>query len=60
MEARVATTETWMLTPVEGWDFDQVREVELPFDWELVDGVIAPRGRVALWHNHVRGGLAAC
>ncbi|WP_330263867.1 Uma2 family endonuclease [Streptomyces griseorubiginosus] len=58
MGARVATTETWMLTPVEGWDFDQVREVELPFDWELVDGVIAPRGRVALWHNHVRGGLA--
>lgn len=33
--------------------------MEVPFDWELVDGVITPRGETALWHNRVRGGLVS-
>ncbi|MCI3271747.1 Uma2 family endonuclease [Streptomyces cylindrosporus] len=53
-----ATEDTWMFPPTEGWSFDQVKHLELPFDWELVDGVIAARGQTNVWHNEVRDGIA--
>ncbi|MFC8514722.1 Uma2 family endonuclease [Streptomyces sp. NPDC057257] len=53
-----ATEDTWMFPPTEGWSFDQVKHLELPFDWELVDGVIATRGQTNVWHNEVRDGIA--
>ncbi|GGK98561.1 hypothetical protein GCM10010094_69310 [Streptomyces flaveus] len=53
-----ATEDTWMFPPAEGWTFDQVKHLELPFDWELVDGVIVARGQTNVWHNEVRDGLA--
>jgi Uma2 family endonuclease len=49
-----ATEDTWMSPPEDGWTYDQVKDLELPFDWELVDGVIVPRGMTKLWHNKVR------
>lgn len=48
-----------MFAPADGWTYDQVKHLDLPFDWELVDGVIRVRGRTKLWHNHVRDGLAS-
>ncbi|WP_239157573.1 Uma2 family endonuclease [Streptomyces sp. SID13726] len=56
---RQATEDTWMFPPADGWTFDQVTDLELPFDWELVDGWIVVRGRTKLWHNRVRDGLAS-
>ncbi|MEV0117797.1 Uma2 family endonuclease [Streptomyces sp. NPDC050844] len=53
-----ATEETWMFPPADGWTFDQVKHLELPFDWELVDGVVVPRGQTKFWHNRVRDGIA--
>ncbi|WP_030568301.1 Uma2 family endonuclease [Streptomyces aureocirculatus] len=53
-----ATEETWMFPPADGWNFDQVKHLELPFDWELVDGAIALRGQTRFWHNRVRDGIA--
>ncbi|MGW1026498.1 hypothetical protein ACWD4J_22855 [Streptomyces sp. NPDC002577] len=53
-----ATEDTWMFPPADGWTFDQVKHLELPFDWELVDGVIVARGQIKLWHNYVRDGIA--
>jgi Uma2 family endonuclease len=47
-----------MSPPADGWTFDEVKHLELPFDWELVDGVIMPREQTRLWHNHVRGDIA--
>ncbi|MEU6371726.1 Uma2 family endonuclease [Streptomyces sp. NPDC046909] len=58
-ERRTATERTWMFPPVTGWTFDQVKDLEVPFDWELVDGVVVVRGETALWHNHVRGALVS-
>jgi Uma2 family endonuclease len=52
-----ATEETWMFPPADGWTFDQVKDLELPFDWELVDGRIVVRGQTKLWHNQVRDGV---
>ncbi|WP_306184377.1 MULTISPECIES: Uma2 family endonuclease [unclassified Streptomyces] len=52
-----ATEETWMFPPADGWTFDQVKHLELPFDWELVDGVIVVRGQTRFWHNRVRDRL---
>ncbi|MCC3772767.1 Uma2 family endonuclease [Streptomyces sp. UNOC14_S4] len=49
-----ATPENWMFPPEEGWTADQVEDLELPFDWELVDGVVVVRGRTVPWHNYVR------
>ncbi|MCM1973989.1 MULTISPECIES: Uma2 family endonuclease [unclassified Streptomyces] len=54
-----ATEETWMFPPADGWTFDQVKHLELPFDWELVDGRIVVRGQTKFWHNRVRDRLAA-
>ena len=52
-----ATEDTWMFPPADGWTFDQVEHLELPFDWELVDGRIAVRGQTKFWHNRVRDKL---
>ncbi|MFI9584896.1 Uma2 family endonuclease [Streptomyces sp. NPDC052236] len=52
-----ATEDNWMFPPDEGWTVDQVKDLELPFDWELMDGVIVPRGQTNLWHDHVRDEL---
>ncbi|MGI5469524.1 Uma2 family endonuclease [Streptomyces sp. CA-132043] len=49
-----ATPETWMFPPEEGWTVDQVTDLELPFDWELVDGRVVPSGMTSWWHNRVR------
>ncbi|MBD0838297.1 Uma2 family endonuclease [Streptomyces sp. TRM68416] len=54
-----ATEDTWMFPPTDGWTFDQVKHLELPFDWELVDGRIVVRGQTKFWHNRVRDELAA-
>lgn len=53
-----ANTENWMLTPPDGWAYGQVRDLRLPFDWDLVDGAIMPRGMTDQWHDMVRDGLA--
>ncbi|MEU0411493.1 Uma2 family endonuclease [Streptomyces griseorubiginosus] len=53
-----ATEDTWMFPPADGWTFDQVKHLELPFDWELVDGRIVVRGQTKFWHNRVRDRLA--
>ncbi|MEU4200446.1 hypothetical protein AB0F64_10895 [Streptomyces sp. NPDC026294] len=39
-----ATPETWMNPPGGQWTFDQVKDLELPFDWELMDVMIVVRG----------------
>ncbi|MGW1200877.1 Uma2 family endonuclease [Streptomyces sp. NPDC002536] len=55
-----ATPENWMFPPAEGWTADQVEDLELPVDWELVDGEIVVRGRTVPWHNHVRRKIERC
>lgn len=52
-----ATESTWMFPPADGWTFDQVKHLELPFDWELVDGRIVVRAQTKYWHNRVRDRL---
>lgn len=52
-----ANAENWSFPPEDGWTVDQVKDLELPFDWELVDGVIVARGQTRFWHNDVRDGL---
>ncbi|MEU2512559.1 Uma2 family endonuclease [Streptomyces syringium] len=52
-----ATPETWMSPPGGQWTYDQVKHLELPFDWELVDGVIVVRGMAKWWHDQVRDQL---
>jgi len=52
-----ATPGTWMYPPEDGWTFDQVKDLDLPFDWQLVDGNIVVRGMTALWHDLVRDGV---
>ena len=47
-----------MYPPAEGWTFDQVKDLDLPFDWVLVDGVVVVRGRTKYWHNIVRAEVA--
>ncbi|GAA3375854.1 Uma2 family endonuclease [Streptomyces sannanensis] len=56
--AEEATPDNWMFPPAEGWTIDQVKDLELPFDWELLDGAIVVRGQTKYWHNHVRDELA--
>ncbi|GAA3371789.1 Uma2 family endonuclease [Streptomyces sannanensis] len=53
----LATPENWMFPPKGGWTFDQVRELVLPFDWELMDGIIVVRGATEWWHDYVRDEL---
>ncbi|GAB2722920.1 Uma2 family endonuclease [Nocardia thraciensis] len=45
------------LRPRRGWTYGQVRDLELPFDWELVDGEIAVRDGVDDWHDAIRDAL---
>ncbi|WP_223267490.1 Uma2 family endonuclease [Streptosporangium nondiastaticum] len=52
-----ATPENWMYPPADGWTYDQVKELVLPFDWELLDGNIVVRGATKWWHNRVRDRL---
>ncbi|MFD7662836.1 Uma2 family endonuclease [Streptomyces sp. NPDC059788] len=52
-----ATPENWMYRPANGWTYDQVKELVLPFDWDLVDGNIVVRGMAVWWHNRVRNRL---
>jgi Uma2 family endonuclease len=52
-----ATPENWMFPPEEGWTWDQVKELDVPFDWELVDGKIVVRGATTWWHDQVRDEL---
>ncbi|GGN74027.1 hypothetical protein GCM10011579_052690 [Streptomyces albiflavescens] len=52
-----ATPENWMFPPEEGWTWDQVKELDVPFDWELVDGKIVVRGVTSWWHDQVRDRL---
>ncbi|MBH1935052.1 Uma2 family endonuclease [Streptomyces sp. AV19] len=52
-----ATPDNWMFPPAEGWTYNQVKDLDLPFDWELVDGVIVVRGQTKLWHDNVRDEL---
>ncbi|MCX4666343.1 Uma2 family endonuclease [Streptomyces sp. NBC_01381] len=52
-----ATSENWMYPPEDGWTYDQVKELDVPFDWELVDGNIAVRGASKWWHGQVRDEL---
>jgi Uma2 family endonuclease len=52
-----ATPENWMFPPEEGWTWDQVKELDVPFDWELVDGNIVVRGATTWWHDRVRNEL---
>ncbi|MFI2237880.1 Uma2 family endonuclease [Streptomyces chrestomyceticus] len=54
---RRATPGNWMHRPPGGWTYDQVKDAELPFDWELLDGNIAVRGMAVWWHNRVRNQL---
>ncbi|NGO73012.1 Uma2 family endonuclease [Streptomyces boncukensis] len=53
-----ATDEHWAFPPGEGWTFDQAQELDLPFDWELVDGMIVVRGQAKVWHSRVQRKLA--
>ncbi|MBB5911491.1 Uma2 family endonuclease [Nocardia transvalensis] len=40
-----------------GWTYDEVKDLRLPFDWELVDGEIAVRDSPNGWHGAVRDAL---
>ncbi|MBQ0986139.1 Uma2 family endonuclease [Streptomyces sp. F63] len=53
-ERQKATPDTWMYPPQEGWTYEQVKDLDLPFDWDLVDGNIVVRGMTSWWHNRVR------
>ncbi|MGW2596157.1 Uma2 family endonuclease [Streptomyces klenkii] len=53
-----ATRDNWMYPPAGGgWRWDQVRDLVLPFDWELLGGKIVVRGAAKWWHNLVRDEL---
>ncbi|WP_240976264.1 Uma2 family endonuclease [Streptomyces telluris] len=52
-----ATPDNWMYPPPGGWTYEQVKELVLPYDWELVDGAIVVRGMANQWHDDVRDGL---
>lgn len=47
----------WMHPPSQGWTYDQVKDLDLPFEWELVDGAIVVRGMTSQWHDTVRDEL---
>jgi Uma2 family endonuclease len=53
-----ATPENWWSPPHGRWTFDQVKDLELPFDWELMDGEIVVRGQPPHWHDMVRDELS--
>lgn len=41
----------------QDWTYEQVKNLDLPFDWDLVDGVIVVRGQTNQWHDQVRDRL---
>ncbi|MFK0190344.1 hypothetical protein [Kitasatospora sp. NPDC090308] len=45
----------WVYPPANGWTFDQVNELDLPFKWELVDGAIGVKGQTLWWHDREQG-----
>lgn len=47
----------WKLPPSQGWTYEQVKDMDLPFDWELVDGAVVVRGMAKWWHDQVRDQL---
>lgn len=47
----------WMHPPSQGWTYEQVKDLDLPFDWELVDGAVVVRGTAKWWHDQVRDQL---
>lgn len=47
----------WMHPPSQGWTYEQVKDLDLPFEWDLVDGVIVVRGQTNFWHDLVRAKL---
>ncbi|MEV7122463.1 Uma2 family endonuclease [Kitasatospora griseola] len=47
----------WMNAPSRGWTSDEIGDVEFPFSWELVDGVITPVPLNDMWHCRVRDRL---
>lgn len=52
-----AETVDWMYPPSQGWTYEEVKDLDLPFDWELVDGAIVVRGMTSQWHDMVRDEL---
>ncbi|WP_216899497.1 Uma2 family endonuclease [Nocardia alni] len=42
-----------------GWTSAQVGEVEVPYDWELIEGRLIVRGRIDQWHRSIRKSIAA-
>ncbi|MFJ1703389.1 Uma2 family endonuclease [Kitasatospora sp. NPDC088346] len=55
--AMTAEPIDWMHPPSQGWTYEQVKDLDLPFEWDLVDGVIVVRGQTNLWHDLVRARL---
>ena len=47
----------WLEPPDKGFTYQQVKDLDLPYDWVLVDGVIVPRGLTNHWHDTVRDEL---
>jgi Uma2 family endonuclease len=47
----------WMHALSQDWTYEQVKNLDLPFDWDLVDGVIVVRGQTNQWHDQVRDRL---
>jgi Uma2 family endonuclease len=47
----------WSNPPNGRWTYDEVKDLDLPFEFDLVDGVIVPRGTANHWHNTVRDKL---
>jgi Uma2 family endonuclease len=44
----------WQHPPADGWTYEQVKDLDLDFEFDLVDGVIVPRGMTNQWHDMVR------
>ncbi|MEV7355717.1 Uma2 family endonuclease [Kitasatospora sp. NPDC091276] len=55
--AMTAEPIDWMHPPSQGWTYEQVKDLDLPFDWELVDGAVVVRGTAKWWHDQVRDQL---
>ncbi|MGW1174315.1 Uma2 family endonuclease [Kitasatospora sp. NPDC002543] len=55
--AMTAEPIDWKLPPSQGWTYEQVKSMDLPFDWELVDGAVVVRGMAKWWHDQVRDQL---
>jgi len=47
----------WMHPPSQGWTYEQVKDLDLPFEWDLMDGAIVVRGMTNQWHDTVRDEL---